>query len=94
MSNHIFQNNLLSSSLLVLSLFLLSPEGKAMEDNKYENTIESKKGWKSLPIDWDNSPNRERFPKQAILTEKDEPIAKLFFRVGSKIRLSSTIPIF
>jgi ATP-binding cassette subfamily B protein len=24
----------------------------------------------------------------------DEPIAKLFFRVGSKIRLSSTIPIF
>jgi len=42
-----------------------------MDGNTYENTIESKKGWKALPIDWDNSPNRERFPKQAILTEKD-----------------------
>jgi len=71
---HFSQKNLLSSSFLVLSLFLLSPEGKAMEDNKYENTIESKKGWKSLPIDWDNSPNRERFPKKAIVTEENEKI--------------------
>jgi TPR repeat protein len=45
-----------------------------MEDNTYENTIESKKGWKSLPIDWDNSPNRERFPKQAIVKEENGKI--------------------
>jgi len=29
-----------------------------------------------------------------LINHNREPIAKLFFRVGSKIRLSSTIPIF
>jgi hypothetical protein len=45
---------------------------------------------------------REDFPQNRSRNVKinkeendyEEPIAKLFFRVGSKIRLSSTIPIF
>jgi hypothetical protein len=74
MLSHISQKNLLSSSLLVLSLFLLSPEGKAMDDNKYENLIKPKKVWEPLPIDWDNSPNRERFPKKAIVKEENGKI--------------------
>jgi hypothetical protein len=71
MSYHFSQKNLLSSSLLVLFLFLLSPEGKAMDDNTHEDTIELKKVWKLLLIEWDNSPNRERFPKKAIVKEEN-----------------------
>jgi tetratricopeptide (TPR) repeat protein len=37
MLSHLSQKNLLSSSLLVLSLFLLSPEGKAMKEDLSEN---------------------------------------------------------
>jgi hypothetical protein len=74
MLSHISQKNLLSSSFLVLSLFLFSPEAKAMKENEYENTLPPKKTWETLPIEWDNSQTRERFPKKAIVTEENGKI--------------------
>jgi hypothetical protein len=40
----------------------------------YYSVIKVERAWKSLPIDWDNSPNRERFPKKAIVKEENGEI--------------------
>jgi hypothetical protein len=67
-----FNKNLLSSSALALSFFLASPEAKAMDEiDSTQNKINSK-AWKMIPVLWDKSETRERFPKGArVLAKKD-----------------------
>jgi hypothetical protein len=65
MLSHISQKNLLSSSLLILSLFLLSPETKAMEEGLRENHTEIRKG---IPLTFRKGTAQEYTEKDGMIT--------------------------
>jgi hypothetical protein len=68
MLNHFSQKNLLSSSLLVLSLFLLSPETKAMKEDLFEETSLTKKKTTTIPLIFKKFYAQEYAEKDGILT--------------------------
>jgi hypothetical protein len=42
-----------------------------------DDLSEAKPTWKLLPIEWDNSPNRERFPSKAVYTNDLLSVVKI-----------------
>jgi len=68
MLSHLSQKNLLSSSLLVLSFFLLSPEGKAMEKDLFDEIALTKKKTTKIPLKFTKGRAEEYAEKEGVIT--------------------------